>query len=383
MASNTLTGLIPTILEALDIVSRERVGFIPAVTRNTMADRAAVGQTVSWPVTPAMTPQDITPAATGPNPSGVTIAPASISLTKQKSIPFPWNGEDTKGALNAGFYHQTLMDQFTQAFRALGNLIEVDLGLLAYSASRAFGTAGTTPFGTASDLSDLANMLKILKDNGAPENDLHLVINTAAGLNLRGKQSLLFKVNESGTSDLLREGILGRLEGFQVGESAGVATHAPGTGSAYVIDGTGNIAVGSTLLKAKTGSGTIVAGDVLAIQSDTNRYVVGAGLAAPGTFTIGAPGLLVASVDGKTITPAASYSANLAFGRNALALATRTPAMPEGGDAAVDARIFTDPASGLAFDVRMYRQYHQVSFEVGIVWGTAVGKTEHMALLLG
>jgi hypothetical protein len=96
---------------------------------------------------------------------------------------------------------------------------------LYFNASRQVGTPGTTPFGIKEDLSDAALARKVLEDNGSPTTDLQMVLGSAAIANLRGKQSVLFKVNEAGTEQLLREGTLGRLEGFNIHNSAGVKTH--------------------------------------------------------------------------------------------------------------------------------------------------------------
>jgi hypothetical protein len=387
--ANTLTSLIPTIYEALDVVSREMVGFIPAVSRNSSAERAALNQTILVPITPATTLADNTPAVTAPNTGDQTITNVPMTISKSKHAPIRWNGEEQRGMLNAGTYGGVLAGQFQQAFRTLINQIEVDLYGAAYQgASRAYGTAGTAPFGTAGDLSDIAMTRKILDDNGSPQTDLQLVLGTAGIANLRGKQSVLFKVNEAGSADLLRNGVVGRLEGFDVHNSAGVTAVTKGTGAAYTTN-TAGYAVGATAITLITGTGTALAGDPITFAGDTNQYVVATGLAAPGVITIAAPGLLQAIPTSATaVTVANSGTNNMAFSKSAIQLITRAPLMPVGPDgkpmdSADDVITVTDPVSGISFDVAVYRQFMQLVYHVRLAWGYAAIKSPHIATLRG
>src|ERR1043165_4224907 len=160
--ANTLTSLIPTMYEALDIVSRERVGFIPNVSRDSSAERAALNQSILVPIVPSTTAEaDNTPAVNAPDTGDQSIGNVEITISKSKHIPVRWGGEETRGLLNAGSYQSINKDRFKQAFRRLCNLIEADLASSYKYASRAFGTAGQTPFGTADDLSDFAGILRI------------------------------------------------------------------------------------------------------------------------------------------------------------------------------------------------------------------------------
>jgi len=379
--ANTLTGLIPTIYKAADTVARELVGFIPAVFKDSSADEVAKDQVITYPIVAARAPADITPAATGPNPSGETLGTGTMTISKSRSVTFPWNGEEQKSISQV--YDKVLEDQFAQAMRALVNEIEVDLALAAKrGASRAVGAAGTTPFATVNNFSDFANVIQVLQDNGSPMTDLHLVLNTIASNKIRSVQASLFKANEAGSDELLRTGRLGIVEGLDLHESAGIVSHTKGTGASYVTDGAHAAAVMDVLLK--TGTGTVLAGDVVTFAADAvNKYVVNVGVTAPGTITLGRPGLRVAVADANALTVGNTYLGNWAFQRNAIHLLTRTPLMPEGGDSAEDSVTITDPLSGLSFQVNLYRQYHQVSYEVGIAWGTKAVKSENIVTLLG
>jgi len=380
--ANSLTGLIPTLYEAMNVVSREMVGFITAVRSDSNAERAAINQVVRVPIGESGALEAITagpaPAATG----DTTVGYADVAITKQYAAPIRWNGEEQKGVGTTGQFNKVLADQFADGMRKLVNAVEIDLAAAAYKgASRAYGTAGTAPFGTASDFSDFAGVLKILKDNGSPDTDLQLVLNSTAISNLRAKQSVLFKVNEAGTNDMLRNGMTDRIMKMALRESAGLVAVTKGGGMLYVANGAS--AIGANSITLKTGSGTLLAGDVVTFAGDTNKYVVGTGLAAPGTMALNKPGLLAALVDSQAMTIGASFTPNIAFARSAIVLAARAPAVPEGGDSADDSMMISDPITGLTFEVRVYRQYRQVKYEICLAWGVSVIKSEHIVNLLG
>jgi hypothetical protein len=380
--ANTLTGLIPTIYVSADRVMREQQGFIPAVYLNPSADQAAKDQNITYPIVPATTAADVTPAATPTEPTGQSFTTGTMSISKSRKVSFVWNGEEEA---SLGDMHDRIKnDQFAQAFRTLSNEIETDLALAAKrGASRAYGTAGTTPFGTAADLTDVAQIGKILRDNGAWTSDMHLVLNTTAGAKIRGTQSGLFKVNESGSADLLRDARLGRLEGFDMHESGQITTHTKGTGSAYQLNGAH--ALNATTLAVDTGSNTILAGDVITIANgtpaDSNKYVVNSALAA-GSMTIGTPGLLSSHVDNDAVTIGNNYLGNWAFERYAVHLLTRVPKLPKEG-ALGEHEIVTDPFSGISFLVSLYPAYHEIIIEIAVAWGVKAVKSDAIVTLLG
>lgn len=385
MANSGLTDLIPFITAALNTVSRELLGFIPAVRRNSNAERAALNQPIRIAIAPAAAEADNTPGTEVPDTGDQAMTYTDMTISKSKHVAVRWNGEETKGLENAGSYEDLMQQRFTQAFRRLANLIEIDLASTYTFASRAYGTAGTAPFGTKDDLSDVAGVWQILMDNGTPEEDLQLVLSTSAAANIMGKQASLFKANEAGTTDLLRRGSIGDLEGFRVHKSAQVKAHTKGTGINYLSDLVAGYVVGDKTLHLDTGTGTHVAGDVVTFTGDANKYVIGTGDAADGDkdVIINDPGLLATLANNVAATSGNSYRANMAFQRNAIQLVTRLPAMPKGGDKAIDTTQVVDPISGLVFEVAQYPGFLQETWHVRIAWGWKAIKPAHMAVLLG
>lgn len=382
--ANTLTNLAADIYKAADIVGREVVGVVSSCTINAGIERAAKGDTVRAAFTRAQTVNtSYAPSMTIPEGTDQTVDNKTVTLSSYASIQIPWTGEDQKHLNNGPGFETVYGDQIAQAFRAIVNKIELDgVTEARKNASRAYGTAGTTPF--ASNFNDLAQLQKILVDNGMPfDGQLSAIYNSTAMANLQSLSSLQ-KVNEAGNDTLLRQGTAGELMGFLLKRSAQISAVTKGTGSGYLVNNSGGYAAGSTAITVDTGTGTVLQGDIVknGTNDTSNMYVVNSALAA-NSLSVGTPGLQAAWSDNDAVNLVNNFTPNLALHRSAIELAIRPPAEPQGGDAADDKMLVQDPHSGLVFEVASYKGYMKRMIEVRCLYAWKAWKPDAIVLHIG
>jgi P22 coat protein - gene protein 5 len=381
---NLLTPLIPIIYDTFEMRNREMVGFIPSVTRNQSAERAAVGQTVQWSLPAKKRASfNVTPSMTIPEPTDIAPEVESMTITKSKGYEFGVTGEEQRSVNWA----EVQSNEIAEQLRNLTNEMEVDVAVeAALNGSRVCGTAGTTPFGGAVPLQDLADLELILNDNGVPTSGRSLILNNVAASKFKTIQNLT-RVNEAGTSMNLRTGELIDLYGLSIKQSGANPRFVKGTATGATTNATGYAEGVTVITLAAAGTGVVKKGDVITFAGDPNRYMVAIGnanVSAGGTITLGAPGLRQAIPAAATaISLTNNYAANVAFQGGAIHLATRAPARPSEGDAALDVQLITDPYSGITYEFAVYGGYRKLRYEVTAAWGVKAWYEQNIALLLG
>ncbi len=375
--SNTLTALAPTLFSAAKQVAAEPFGVVGAI--NTAFDDRGVakGDVVNVDVAPTRTASDFTPSNIAATGTDATATAIPVTIAKSRKVDWHLTGEQQRSLDNGGISQDWVGQLVAQGMRTLRNEAEIDAALaVKVGASRAYGTAGTTPFAT--DLAALTNARKILADNGAPMSDLQMVFDTNAGLNLRNL-GVLQNAYQAGTDEERRTGEFLPQMGFRLSESAGIAVHVKGTSSGYLVNNGAGYAVGTTAITVDTGSGTILAGDVITIGADPNKYVVASALAA-NVVNIAAPGLKAAAADNAAITVCNNYTANLAFERTAVVGVMRPPIMPI--NPTINQLLISDPM-GMTYLMLDIAQYGQRTWELHLAWGFKAVNGEFSAVVLG
>jgi hypothetical protein len=284
------------------------------------------------------------------------------------------------------------IEEFTKrhlmpAGHALANYIDSALLGLYSGVYNYTGVAGTTP-ATAKAFN---NPKKILNRFSTPHDGRVMILDGDAGVEAGQVHKGIF--HQPMVGDIIKEGHIGRLYGFDMSESENIKTHTSGTpGGTPLVNGAGQS--GSTLnIKGMTATtGDYHAGDIITIANvnSVNRlskentgslqpFVITALGTADGSGNLAAsisPAIVLTGdyqnvatgpVDNAAITLIADHQANLAFRKDAIALVTVPFERPESavswGQASYDG-ISVTVSKG--FDIKTYKEVTRLDVQFGI-----------------
>lgn len=287
----------------------------------------------------------------------------TITLNQWKEVKTKWT--DKELSLSAP---EIISDHIEPMMRALAQNVDVALNGLRKFVPW-FYDLGASP-----SAADITGLKKVMRDNKVPLEDIDLMhLEIDSTLEDRFTSLAAFSqsqgAGEAGVA-LQTDGIIGRKYGLNVFPNQNVQTHTSGTvvsaGTDVLgaLDGDHAAGVSTVLIDGLSGSETLVAGDSFKFASHDQRYVLTAGA----TLSSGAasmsifPALKVDVANNVVATfengsgssvHAASYSANLAFHRNAFALAT-APLSELGDGQGATIRVAVDPVTKLALRSRTF-----------------------------
>lgn len=377
MANNN-SAILPKILARGLLALREQAIMPRLVNGDYSREAAQKGDTIDVPIPSGLTVSDVTPSNTPPAPADSAPSKVQIQLNNWKKVGFHLNDKDV---LEVDRNEHFVPMQMSEAVRALANSINVSVQN-AYTGVYGFvGTAGTTPFGSA--VAAATDARKVLNKQLCPRENRRMVLDfdaEAAALALPDFQ----RVNEVGGTGPKIEGELGRKFGFDIYTDDAIATHTAGGAGTPLIDGTP--AAGSTSVTVNGITGAFVEGDIFTIAGDSQTYAVKAATALAGTaqtLTI-APALKKAAANDAALSVKDDHKVNLAFHRDAFALAMRPLAGATASDGYGSQIVsMTDPVTGLSMRLEVSRQYKQVVYELDALWGVGLIRPELATRIAG
>lgn len=198
-----------------------------------------------------------------------------------------------------------------------------------YQTPNMLGTAGTTP----SALTDFSAARKFLNKQKAPMTDRFAVWDTDADAKFT-EISGLFHVNESGSTETLRNGEIGQLYGLQNYMTQAIEPFTSSAAGTILTDGAAT--KGAEKIHLDGISSALEVGDIFTITGDTTKYTVwkAGELDTADQDVWISPALQANAADNVAVTVSSTKTtSNLIFHRNAIAFVTRPLSIPGGVEA--------------------------------------------------
>lgn len=389
MAALVTTNLLGTTVAMGLATLREYLALVLIANRDYETEITAAKRfaTVNIAIPAAVATRTVAPDVVPPAVTTVTPTNVPVTLSQWKEAPFAL---DDKGLSQVD--RGIVPMQVNEAIKGLANTIEDYLWSLTDSGTNpAYGFAGvsgTTPF--AADLSAFLDGRKAGNKSLMPMDPRFMVIDADAeanALGLRAFQDASFR----GDTDGIINGQIGRKLGALWVMSQRVPTHTAGTGAGYLVNNAAGYPIGTVTITVDTGSGTLLAGDIISFSGHTQTYAVvstvGGGTVTSITLSAsnvpGSTGLVAAIVDNEPITKRASFVRNSLIHRDALAFAMAplidTVQVPGASLQAVA----IDEISGLALRLEVTRQHRQVQWSFDALYGGALPRPNNLVYVAG
>lgn len=378
--ANTITNILDKIL-AKGLLTLREAAVMPRLTNTDyQGDAAQQGNTIDVPRPVAQVVSTVAASNVLKAPASKTPSLVQVSLDQWKMTDFHLTDKEM-AEIDRNRHFVPMQTQ--EAARAIANNIDTAIHNTYTGVYGFTGTAAVVPFST---VATATNARKVLNTQLAPMNDRRIVLDPTAeaqALNLAAYSD----VSQSADRPVKIDGEIGSKFGMEHFMSQNVVTHTAGTIVSGTIASTTAIGVSTLGVKADSGGGTIVVGDVFTIAGDSQTYTANTALTLVSTvaqnLSIDPPLKVIASAT-SVIQVKATHVVNLAFQRGAFVYATRpvqdaVGAMTGGNPQSV----LTDDVSGLTMRLEVVRQHKQNAFQFDVLYGVKLVRPEYACRIAG
>lgn len=382
--SNVLTDYMDTLIMPMALSVLRESCVMPALVSQDFKNEAASKNTTIR----IKSPQNMGTAgnfdpAVGSSSTDFDDPYVDITLAEWKYKQFEMSDKEVlENVLEKG----ALPGAMDSAIKSIANAVDTSIINLYTGITNYYGAPTTTPSASA----DIIGVRKVLETNLCPPDNRRLVFDVNAEAAML---DLYEKANEFGSTEALRNASLGRLFGFETYKDQLITGHTKGTLAANAnIAAKAIYSIGTTsiILDDSGGgslTGTLLKGDKFTFAGDTTVYHVTANATAAANeiAIVISPGLVKATADGTVVTLKTGWIPNLAFHRDAIALAMRPIADAEMGSESSLISTMVDPVSGLPMRLETWRapKYATRYWRFDVLYGVKIIRPELIAILFG
>ena len=380
--ANSMTNIMPKILARGLLALREQA-IMPRVVNLDYSNEASMkGDTIDVPIPSSLAVSAVAPSNTPP--SAVDSSPTKVQISLDQWYEAQFHMTD-KELVEVDRNEHFVPMQMSEAVKAMANKINTTVHSQYTGVYGFVGASGTTPFG--STVADATNARKVLNQQLCPRTDRRMILDFDAEANALGLDAFN-RVDATGEQGAKIQGEIGRKFGFDIFTDDAIVSHTKGGSGTPLVNNGSGIAVGATqvAIDGMTGSNGFVVGDILVFAGHTQTYAVtSAPTASSGAQTVTVePSIQTIIADNASVTVKANHVVNLAFHRDAFALAMRPLAGATGGDAYGSQMVsMTDPVTGLSMRLEVSRQHKQVVYSLDALWGVKLIRPELAVRIAG